>query len=142
LSEFTLHPQLAADCHQLGRLPATRLLLHGNASLPWLILVPETEQLEFLLLPDAEQQRLLGYARQLASYLLAERQCQRSNFAAIGNLVPQMHLHIVGRHPGDPCWPAPVWGNLTEDAAYSREQLTEMVEQLQQRLPELQLEAL
>jgi diadenosine tetraphosphate (Ap4A) HIT family hydrolase len=55
------------------------------------------------------------------------------NFAAIGNLVPQLHLHVVGRRPDDPCWPAPVWGNLTASREYSATDLARMIAQLTER---------
>lgn len=137
MTDFQLHPQLAADCHQLGQLEGALLLLHKNAEIPWFILVPQTEQVDFLLLPSAEQARLLDTASKLGEFLLNQMQCQRTNFAAIGNLVPQMHLHVVGRTQDDCCWPAPVWGNLTSSAEYSTQQRAQYIEQLQALLPDL-----
>lgn len=128
--EFPLHPQLLADCHRLGQLPGAWLLLQRNTLLPWLILVPETLSEDFLSLPSAQLGLLMQQSQQLAGFMRAELGAKRINFASIGNLVPQLHLHLIGRHPGDACWPKPVWGHLAAGPDYSAEQ----VQHLQQRL--------
>ena len=115
---WRLHPQLAADCHYLGRGEAAHLLLHRNASLPWFILVPETDALDLLDLPRSQREDLLQQAAGVGAYVKTELGYPRVNVGALGLLVPQLHLHVIGRREGDPCWPAPVWGNLTADAAY------------------------
>lgn len=140
MEDFHLHPQLQQDCHQLGQLAGARLLLHRNAILPWFILVPETDQVEFLLLSGEHQARLMSTCSELASLLLEPLGCQRTNFAAIGNLVPQMHLHVVGRKQTDPCWPAPVWGNLSQSDVYTGQQLAELMVLLQERFPTMKPE--
>ncbi|MBF0256756.1 MAG: HIT family protein [Gammaproteobacteria bacterium] len=132
-AEFHLHPQLLADCHCLGRLPGAWLLLQRNAALPWLILVPETASEDFLSLPPAQRSLLLEQSQQLAEFLRGELGAERINFASIGNLVPQLHLHIVGRHAGDACWPKPVWGHLAEGPSYSAGQVQQIQTQLAAR---------
>ena len=141
MNPFQLHPQLAADCHRLGTLDGAELLLHKDAGVPWFILVPQTDLSEFLLLPASNREALLDKAKCLSEFLLTQMQCQRTNFAAIGNLVPQLHLHIVGRHQQDSCWPQPVWGNLNTDKRYTEAQLIGLTHQLQTLLPELLPEA-
>ncbi len=121
-----IHPQLLQDCHVLGKLPGTWLLLHKNAAVHWLILVPETSQTDFLDLPEQQQQQILAQAASLSALLKKTYGYPKINFAAIGNVVPQMHLHIVGRHPHDPCWPAPVWGNLPPGPEYRPEQIEDL----------------
>ena len=116
---FVLHPQLAADSHALGETSTAQVLLHRNAVVPWLILVPRTGHRDFLDLPSALRAALLDDSARLASYLRSRRGAEKINFAAIGNLVPQLHLHVVGRRVGDACWPLPVWGHLNVTAAYS-----------------------
>ena len=116
---FALHPTLQADCHDLGRRRAARLLLHRNASLHWFILVPETHCLDLLDLPDGQRGELLGAAAAVSRYLKDELGYPRVNVGALGLVVPQLHLHVIGRREGDPCWPAPVWGNLPPGPAYS-----------------------
>ena len=116
---FVLHPQLAADSHSLGETATAHVLLHRNAVVPWLMLVPKTEHSDFLELPVALRAVLIDDGARLARYLRTRRGAEKINFAAIGNLVPQLHLHVVGRSLGDACWPLPVWGHLNVTAAYS-----------------------
>lgn len=112
INGFTIHPQLTADCHLLGKLGSSFLLLHRNAAIPWLILVPQTNCEDLLDLPDQEREQLMSNARDIANFIKAQFDLKKINVAALGNVVPQLHLHVIGRHPDDPCWPNPVWGNL------------------------------
>jgi diadenosine tetraphosphate (Ap4A) HIT family hydrolase len=120
-----IHQQLLADCHYLGRLPSSDVLLHRNAAVPWFILVPETRMDDVLDLPDEHRQAVLVDCVMISAFIKQVLGFDKVNFAGLGNLVPQMHLHIIGRHPGDPCWPQPVWGNLPDGGHYSAEQLRE-----------------
>jgi diadenosine tetraphosphate (Ap4A) HIT family hydrolase len=87
---------------------------------PWLILVPETAPTGDLLdLPDQVRNTAMDEAAIVARFIKNEFAVSKINFAAIGNIVPQLHLHVVGRHADDPCWPAPIWGNLVEADDYS-----------------------
>ncbi len=131
---FALHPRLRADCHVLGQLDDVWLLLQSNALVPWLILVPETQTLEFLSLPEPRRSSLLAHCDQLAQFLRDEFAATRINFASIGNLVPQLHLHIVGRNEADVCWPDPVWGNLPAGPGYPTAQIRRIQTQLETRL--------
>jgi len=129
--DFVIHPHLLADCHRLGKLRLCHVLLHKNAMLPWFILVPETEVSDLLDLPDDLRRAAMGEAAMLSRFLKARLGYTKINFAAIGNIVPQLHLHIVGRSANDPCWPAPVWGHLNDAREYSTtelERITEMLE--------------
>lgn len=117
--------QLLADCHHLGQLPATALLLNRNASLPWFILVPETHLGDVLDLPDEHRQAVLADCAAVSAFIKQELGFAKVNFAGLGNVVPAMHLHIIGRHPKDPCWPQPVWGNLPNGDVYTPQQLRE-----------------
>lgn len=110
---FELHPRLAADCQVLGDFPLSRLLLMNDAQYPWLILVPRRAGLrEIYELAEADQQQLLRESTILGRALMAGFRGEKLNVAALGNLVPQLHLHHVVRHAHDPAWPAPVWGRL------------------------------
>jgi diadenosine tetraphosphate (Ap4A) HIT family hydrolase len=120
MSRFEIHPQLLHDCHRLGRLRLCHVLLHKNAAVPWLILVPETAPTGDLLdLPDQVRNMAMDEAAIAARFLKTEFAVSKINFAAIGNVVSQLHLHVVGRRATDPCWPAPVWGNLVDADGYS-----------------------
>lgn len=115
--------QLLADCHVLGRLPASTLLLNRNAALPWFILVPQTPVRDFLDLPDEQRLVVLAECAGVSRYIKQVLGFEKVNFAGLGNVVPAMHLHIIGRHPQDACWPQPVWGNLPDGGSYSVDQL-------------------
>ena len=132
MSPFQLHYQLRLDCHAIGRFDFCFVLLHRNAAVPWFILVPETEVTDLLELADDMQVQALQEARTVANFIKAELGFAKINFAAIGNVVPQLHLHVVGRRPGDPCWPAPIWGKLADGPAYDEERIAEIIRMLSQ----------
>lgn len=119
----TLHPQLAADCHVLGAWPSGQLLLHRNATLHWFILVPRTQHLDLLDLEAPLREQLFDDATRLHRYLRDNLAYPRVNVGALGLVVPQLHLHVVGRRESDPCWPAPVWGCLGEGPGYAEDEL-------------------
>ena len=128
MTGFTLHPRLAGDCHPVGRFGLCHVLLHRNAGLPWFILVPEVagDVTELYQLDDGDRRRLDAEIDALSRHLKRAHGAQKINVAAIGNLVPQLHVHVVGRHAGDPCWPGVVWGNLPPGPAWSAGQLDDI----------------
>ena len=124
-SVFDLHPQLASDSILLGRFPLSRLLLMNESRYPWLILVPERADIrEIFELDNADQQQLMLESCLLAEHLKRKFAADKMNVAAIGNLVPQLHLHHVVRYHTDAAWPAPVWGRFPPEP-YSPEALEE-----------------
>lgn len=128
--EFHIHPRLLDDCHRLGRLPNSHLLLHRNAVLPWFILVPETGAADLLDLPRSLRVAVMDEAAAISRFVKQELDYPKINFGAIGNLVPQLHLHVIGRRPGDCCWPAPVWGHLGDEAEYGTGHLADLSRRL------------
>jgi diadenosine tetraphosphate (Ap4A) HIT family hydrolase len=131
---FILDPRLHADSIALGRFPLSLLLLMNDRTYPWLILVPQREGIHeiFELAPD-DQRQLIEESSHLAATLAALFHADKLNIAALGNLVPQLHLHHVVRFRGDPAWPAPVWGK-TPAVPYRPEQIKTFCEQLLPRL--------
>jgi diadenosine tetraphosphate (Ap4A) HIT family hydrolase len=109
---FQLHERLAADTAFVASLGLCRVLLMDNRLWPWLILVPERPDLtEIHQLSRTDGHRLMDEIS-LASRLLEERfSPDKINVGALGNLVPQLHIHVIGRRRGDPAWPGPVWGS-------------------------------
>jgi diadenosine tetraphosphate (Ap4A) HIT family hydrolase len=108
---FELHPRLRQDCLELGRFSLCRLLLMNDSQYPWFILVPERPEItEIFQLAEADQRQLWRESSALAKALHQAFQPDKLNIAAIGNLVPQLHVHHVVRYRGDKAWPAPVWG--------------------------------
>ncbi len=128
--DFAIHPHLLADCHLLGRLTATHLLLHKNSAVPWLILVPETGLQNLLDLPLPQRDAVLADCKRVSDWLTGSLGCPRVNVAWIGNLVPQLHIHVIGRRPGDPCWPKPVWGHLEPGGTYGECELARIAAEL------------
>ncbi len=105
-----IHPQLQQDCHVLGRFSRCTVLLNRNAAFPWFILVPDTKLEDVLDLPAAELAEVSAECQRVSTFLKRELGFGKVNFAGLGNVVPQMHLHVIGRSTDDPCWPQPVWG--------------------------------
>ena len=120
---FTIHRQLLDDCHRLGWLSASHLLLHRDSAVRWFILVPETEFENLLDLPRAQRDAVITDCQRVSDHLTAHLGFPRVNVAWLGNVVSQLHVHVIGRRPGDACWPKPVWGNLGEPAAYDPAEL-------------------
>ncbi|MCB1878374.1 MAG: HIT domain-containing protein [Chromatiales bacterium] len=112
MSGFELHPRLTADTRLIGDLSLCRVLLMNDARYPWVILVPRRADMrEIHHLASADRIALLEESCQLADCLERLFKPDKMNVAAIGNIVPQLHLHHVCRFRGDPAWPAPVWGH-------------------------------
>lgn len=109
-SDFILDARLKNDCHILGRLGSTLLLLLDNSLVPWFILVPEVEVTEFHELEQTTQLQLLEHINLLSTHLKQDLSVDKVNVAAIGNIVRQLHIHVVGRNENDYCWPNVVWG--------------------------------
>ena len=127
---FELHPRLAADGVSLGRFPLCRVLLMNESRYPWLILVPERPYVsEIHELSEADQCRLIRESSALGAHLKRVLAADKLNVAAIGNLVPQLHVHLVARYREDVAWPAPVWGRFTP-LPYTREALEQLHERL------------
>jgi diadenosine tetraphosphate (Ap4A) HIT family hydrolase len=113
ISRWTLHPQLERDTTTIGDLPLSRLLLSSDANYPWLVLVPRRAGAsEIIDLDETDQTQLLIELAQVSRVLKEITACHKLNIAAIGNVVPQLHVHVVARGRDDPAWPKPVWGAL------------------------------
>ncbi len=108
---WTLHPQLEHDTHPAGDLPLCRVLAINDANYPWLLLVPRRPSIvEIIDLPDAEQTQLMGEIALASRVMKSITGCDKINVAALGNVVPQLHVHVIARSRSDPAWPKPVWG--------------------------------
>lgn len=133
-----IHPGLAADTHSLGESRSGTVLLHRNAKVPWLILVPDVgprDVRDLFDLDPARRDRLFDDAEAITQLLKRERGHQRVNVATLGNQVPQLHMHIIGRDRGDAVWPKPVWGFLEGERAWTESELTEWQLQIDRVLP-------
>lgn len=111
---FELHPQLAADTFLLGESDLNLLLLMNDSNYPWFILVPKRESVrELFQLPQRDQYQMNDESALLAETLMDSFQAHKVNIAALGNMVPQLHVHHIARFTSDPCWPKPVWGQAS-----------------------------
>lgn len=110
MKTFQLDDRLASDCCVVGKLTLSYLLIMNNKLLPWFILVPETDVTEFYQLEESEQLILLTEINMLSHFIKQEYKCDKLNVATIGNIVEQLHIHVVGRNISDYCWPGVVWG--------------------------------
>ena len=125
-----IHPKLLEDCLVLGRFPLSILLLMNDANYPWLILVPDRDNLrEVHHLCEEDQQQLIRESAFLSEVLEQTFQADKINIAALGNLVPQLHIHHVVRYETDIAWPSPVWG-MHPARKYSQDELNNIVARL------------
>ena len=110
---IALHPQLKKDCFALGEFSLCTLLLLNDANYPWFILLPNREDArEIHLLTEPDQQQLMAESMYFSRCLQQVFQPDKLNIAALGNVVPQLHIHHIARFRTDACWPAPVWGTV------------------------------
>lgn len=113
MTDFELHPQLQQDCFRVGSLSLSELLMMNDSQYPWFILVPRRAHIkEIHQLSTADRQTLLAESCLVAEALSEQYRPDKLNIAAIGNLVPQLHLHHVVRYQTDKAWPAPIWGKF------------------------------
>jgi diadenosine tetraphosphate (Ap4A) HIT family hydrolase len=127
---FALHPRLAADTAWIADWPLSRVLLMNDSRYPWIVLVPRhADATELFQLDEAARTILMGEIARagegLNAWASTHGGCDKINVGAIGNLVPQLHIHVVARRIGDAAWPQPVWGK-GEPVPYSAGDLTRL----------------
>jgi diadenosine tetraphosphate (Ap4A) HIT family hydrolase len=131
---FLLDPRLVADTHPIGELRLSILLLMDDARFPWLILVPRIAGARELLdLDEVDRQSLMGELTHVGRVLETLLAPDKLNIAALGNVVPQLHVHLIVRRTDDAAWPQPVWG-FGERVRYDDEARTTRIAQLREAL--------
>ncbi len=136
--KFELHERLAADSHSLGRSRLCEVRLINDSSWPWVLLVPAVAGIrEIYELAPEQQQRLVEESSILGQGMMEVFSGDKLNIGALGNMVPQLHLHHIVRFEGDPAWPGPVWG-CQPPVAYTSEQLEQVRQALAPVLDRLQ----
>lgn len=114
---FRLDPRLDADTTPVIELPLASVRLMKDATYPWLVVVPRLEGVtEITDLAEIDRRWLMDEVTAVARALKAETGCDKLNVAALGNVVAQLHVHVIARFTGDPAWPAPVWGKVPATA--------------------------
>lgn len=127
---FALDPRLEQDTLHVGDFPLCRLLLMNDASYPWFILVPRREEVsELFQLDEADQRSLWRETNLLAEVLKDTFKADKMNVASLGNMVSQLHMHVIARRRGDAAWPAPVWGYQPAQP-YTEDQVKEVRDRL------------
>ena len=120
---FALDPRLAADTQRVGNLELSRVLLFDDARFPWLVLVPRQPGLRDLIdLAHDDQHQLLDEINRCAHVLHALDKPDKLNVAALGNVVAQLHVHVIARYANDAAWPRPVW-NVGERVVFEADAL-------------------
>ena len=127
-TNFEVHSQLLDDCEQLGNLDLCSVLLMRDARFPWLILVPRIDGLRDLHdLPATYREQAFTEIEITSEALRTYTSADKINVAALGNMVPQLHIHVIGRREDDAGWPAPVWSAgpaITLEGADLKERVT------------------
>ena len=135
MNPWHLHPQLADDTHPVAQFELSELRLMDDANHPWLILVPRVDgAVELIDLDEPQQIALTGEIARASRALQAAFKPYKLNVAALGNLVPQLHVHVIARYREDIAWPRPVWG-MASAQPYSPEVLVQRIRRLQDALP-------
>lgn len=130
ITDFTLDPRLAADTVPVGDLALSSVLLMDDARFPWLILVPQRAGASELTDLAGEDARvLMDEVRIAVGVMHALAEPDKVNVGALGNVVAQLHVHVVGRFLSDPAWPGPVWGHGTR-APYPLHARAQMIERI------------
>lgn len=108
---FVLHPQLRRDTYRIGGLALCEVQLMDNALFPWVVLVPRVAGVrEITDLKPSERHLLMDESCRISECLQRLTQAEKMNVAALGNQVPQLHMHVIARKQADSAWPNPVWG--------------------------------
>ena len=133
-SAWTLHTQLEKDTINVGDLPLCRVVVIKDANYPWLLLVPRRpDVVEIIDLDEVEQAQLMTEVTRVARVLKDITKCDKLNIAALGNVVPQLHVHIIARRSGDAAWPRPVWGAV-QPLPHDPEEVTNFISALRRRI--------
>jgi diadenosine tetraphosphate (Ap4A) HIT family hydrolase len=133
-STWSLHERLKEDTIDIGDLPLSRVLVIKDAHYPWLLLVPRRPEIvEIIDLNDVEQAQLMTEVSRVARALKEVTKCEKLNIAALGNMVPQLHVHIIARRTSDAAWPRPVWG-VVPPLAHDAEEVQRFISALRRKI--------
>jgi diadenosine tetraphosphate (Ap4A) HIT family hydrolase len=131
---WSLHPRLKEDTIDIGDLPLSRVLVIKDAHYPWLLLVPRRRDIvEVIDLTEVELAQLMTEISRVARALKDITKCEKLNIAALGNMVPQLHVHIIARRSSDAAWPRPVWG-VMPPLAHDAEEVQRFISALRRKI--------
>ncbi len=127
---FQLDARLKEDCFTLAESEDCLVLLLNNRFFPWFVVVPKTTQIELYLMPEKQQLALKAQVNWISDFLNLNFPCDKLNVASIGNIVKQLHVHVIARTEDDPCWPGVVWGTSFKQQ-YKTNEVVDIQEKLQ-----------
>jgi diadenosine tetraphosphate (Ap4A) HIT family hydrolase len=131
---WSLHSQLKKDTIDIGDLPLCRVLVIKDAQYPWLLLVPRRSGAnEIIDLDEVAQAQLMTEIARVGRALKEITQCDKLNIAALGNVVPQLHVHVIARRVSDAAWPRPVWG-VMPPLAHDAEEVQNFISALRRKI--------
>lgn len=131
MTGFMLHPQLAADCVHVTDMDVCRVMLMNNARFPWLVMVPMRAGIrELHELADEDFSLVMQEVRRVSQAFGSFTKADKMNVAALGNMVAQLHIHVVARFVVDAAWPQPVWNSGVSGEAYTAERLAVLLNDL------------
>ena len=132
---FIVDDSIVSSCFELGDWPLSRVFLKNNADYPWLILVPRLNNIEEIdQLSQQSRYLLINEISQLSALARAYFKPDKLNVAALGNIVPQLHIHIIARFTHDKLWPHSIWQSAQTTTAYSENSLTPLLTDLRTRI--------
>lgn len=133
MSDFSLHPRLKSDCHYVGKMELSHVLLLNNNYFRWFLLVPEVTESQVHKLTMPQRALLHAETHYLSCCVEEAFRPLRINTGAIGNIVPQLHVHVVARSENDPAWPGVVWG-CPESRPYDPSEADSIIDMMQAML--------
>lgn len=126
-----LHPQLAKDCLPIISLGVCRLYLQNNSNFPWLILVPMRPNIkEIFDLEQVDYEQMMSEVRTVTKHFASFTHAHKMNVATLGNMVPQLHIHIIARFENDAAWPNPVWNASLLPSTYPQKDAELLIQKL------------
>ena len=132
---FFIDDRITSTCFQLGDWPLSRVFLKNNANYPWFILVPRKDNIQDIdQLTQPQQHILMDEISQLSSIVKTYFNPDKLNVATLGNIVSQLHIHVIARFTHDALWPHGVWQEAQETTPYQQDKINKLLEELRLRL--------
>ena len=130
MNDFELHPRLVKDTLAVANLNLCKLLLMNDSNYPWFILVPRLKNIsELFELTKVDRQSLNNDVDELSRRLSLHFNARKMNVAAMGNIVPQLHIHVIVRKETDAAWPNPIW-NIVDIVPYKKNISIELIKDI------------
>lgn len=128
---MTIDPRIASTCYQLADWPLSRVYLKNNAHYPWFILVPRQDNIQEIdQLPQPLQHQLIEEISQLSTIVKKQFKPDKLNVGTLGNIVSQLHIHVIARFTHDDLWPHGVWQTALTSTPYTDAEIDKLIEQL------------